>query len=173
MEQIQVKPTLGFSEAITTALNRFLDIEGRSRRSEYWWSMLVIIIAGLIIKPVIGKFFYNLFLLGMRTPLSIRRLHDIGRSGWWWGVYLIYYIGSIIYVLFMLNNATGHLTLYSIIEIYQATDDFEYTGWVAAELFYNFILFIFFCLDSEKDRNKYGESPKYVVIKPTLNNNMG
>ena len=41
-------PTLNFGEAIERAANNLLNINGRSRRSEFWWTMLVVAISFMI-----------------------------------------------------------------------------------------------------------------------------
>ena len=80
-----------------TALNKFADSSGRSRRSEYWCCVLfypLIYIALAVVDNVTGmvKVEYGgigplggLFMLTMivvSIALAARRLHDIGKSGW-------------------------------------------------------------------------------------------
>ena len=67
-------PTLNFGEAIERAANNLLNINGRSRRSEFWWTMLVVAISFMI--PCISS-----IVILLTIPLTIRRLHDTGRSG--------------------------------------------------------------------------------------------
>ncbi|HIZ05846.1 MAG TPA: DUF805 domain-containing protein [Candidatus Phocaeicola gallistercoris] len=42
MERFKVIPSLTFVEALKLALNKTLLFKGRSRRSEYWWTMLAV-----------------------------------------------------------------------------------------------------------------------------------
>ena len=86
---------------------KWLDYDSRSSRSEYWWATLIVNIGSNIVGGVIGfvvGFVLSLFgasldvsnivLLIIILPLvvflviasfalSVRRLHDVGRSGWW------------------------------------------------------------------------------------------
>ena len=72
------------------------NFRGRARRKEYWFYMIVyslnlIALSGLIEKMP-SLFFAIVFVFCFPTlSLSIRRLHDIGRSGWW---YLLSFTGA-------------------------------------------------------------------------------
>lgn len=89
-------PPLGFTEALNEAVNKVVTFEGRSRRSEFWWAMLVLAAAVLVVAPLVGALviplagvyltpFVGLVVSLVAVPLVFRRLHDTGRSGWWWG----------------------------------------------------------------------------------------
>ena len=88
---------MGFAEAVKVGLNKFYDPYGRASRSEFWWYWLfLIIISGVI--GVIGGFLeavgeeqvwigiilqcLSLVLCISILCAEIRRLHDIGKSGW-------------------------------------------------------------------------------------------
>lgn len=69
-------PSLGFVEALNAATSKIFQMKGRSRRSEFWWTQLLVIISGILLTPIIGN------ILSLLTiPLKVRRLHDVGRSG--------------------------------------------------------------------------------------------
>ena len=79
---------VGFREAISMAIRNYFVFKGRSTRAEYWWWLVFLIlatipltIAGLIL-PLLGQAF-QLFTLIPSISLTARRLHDIGKSGWW------------------------------------------------------------------------------------------
>jgi len=57
---------------IDTLKNRYAAFKGRATRSEYWYFLLFSIIIALILTALIPS-----------VALAIRRLHDIGKSGWW------------------------------------------------------------------------------------------
>ena len=84
-------------------MKNYFNVEGRARRTEYWMYFLVylgIIIAAGILDAIIGLGLVGLFVaLGHLIPsitVGVRRLHDIGRSGWFLLVGLIPLIGWII-----------------------------------------------------------------------------
>ena len=68
-----VHEQLSFQDALSLATKRIFETKGRSRRSEFWWAMLVAYFISNFLPP---------FWL-VTIPISIRRLHDTGRSGWW------------------------------------------------------------------------------------------
>ena len=93
----------------------YADFDGRARRTEYWMFFLVnifisivaAIIGRVIGLPVIGSL-YGLAVLLPGIAVGVRRLHDTGRSGWWWLIALIPLIGTIwIIVLFALDGDQG------------------------------------------------------------------
>jgi uncharacterized membrane protein YhaH (DUF805 family) len=86
--EIKERGMVGFGEAIAMAIRNYFVFKGRSTRAEYWWWILFLIlatipltIAGFII-PLLGQAF-QLFTLIPSISLTTRRLHDIGKSGWW------------------------------------------------------------------------------------------
>ena len=106
-----------FSEAIKTSLvNKYATFSGRATRSEYWYVVLfgyllalLIVFLGMIIDSpelIIGlSTVLSLILLVPGLAVCIRRLHDTGRSGWWYLLVLIPYIGAIaLLVIFCLKS---------------------------------------------------------------------
>lgn len=69
----------------------YFDFEGRVSRTEFWYYILayiVLFIGAAIVQRIlfIGHFLTMLLALTLLLPglgLGVRRLHDIGRSGWW------------------------------------------------------------------------------------------
>ena len=76
-------------------LQHYADFNGRARRSEYWYFALF----NLIISFVIGFTFGVIAVFIPGLAVSVRRLHDIGRSGWWLLLSLIPLVGSIILII--------------------------------------------------------------------------
>ncbi|UZR93469.1 DUF805 domain-containing protein [Chondrinema litorale] len=71
------------------ALKNYVDFNGRARRSEFWYFTLfnfLIYVGLLVISYVIGtSFLFNLYCLAVLLPsiaVGIRRMHDVGKSGW-------------------------------------------------------------------------------------------
>lgn len=97
-------------------LKRYADFQGRARRSEYWLYTLFIVIAmcvtTVVDHVVFGEdrpFLTALFGLAIFVPslaVSIRRLHDTNRSGWWYLITLIPFFGGIIYFVFSVLDGT-------------------------------------------------------------------
>lgn len=95
------------------ALRKYAVFGGRSRRSEYWFFTLfnIIISIGLaFIESLIGLVgvLGGLYSLGVLVPsiaVSIRRLHDIGKSGWWLLIGLIPFIGFIVLIVFAATDS--------------------------------------------------------------------
>lgn len=104
---------LSFEEAVRRALTlNYCNFEGRSSRSEYWWFCLFNSVLGMIISVICAILFgkestagsvvsilVSLSLLLPSLGLSIRRMHDIGRSGWYILIALIPFVGWIIYII--------------------------------------------------------------------------
>ncbi|MBO4596798.1 MAG: DUF805 domain-containing protein [Bacteroidaceae bacterium] len=143
-------PSLSFSEATNRAVNNLLNINGRSRRSEFWWTMLVVAISYVI--PCIS----NIVLL-LAMPLAIRRLHDTGRSGWWIAADAIMTIALVI--------------AYFIITVYSSSTTNILDIFCFALFIYKIAIIAFCCMDSQPYPNQYGESPKYNAYDIDDNNN--
>jgi uncharacterized membrane protein YhaH (DUF805 family) len=90
-------------------IRRYADFHGRAGRPEYWWFLLAnfIVYAILaILASAAGAFFsvvLVLYAIAVFLPslgVSIRRLHDTNRSGWWLLIGLIPLVGSIVLLIF-------------------------------------------------------------------------
>jgi uncharacterized membrane protein YhaH (DUF805 family) len=105
----------------TNAMRRYFDFSGRSSRAEFWLYVLFYIIL-VVIASLIDVFIFRtieggvgilatLVLLVHIIPglaVSIRRLHDTDRSGWWIFITLIPLIGPIwLLVLYCLEGTPG------------------------------------------------------------------
>ncbi|MGB9013409.1 MAG: DUF805 domain-containing protein [Aeromicrobium sp.] len=103
---------MNLKEAVSSVLSKYADFTGRARRSEYWFWFLAVIIGAIvtsIIDSIIGApITYVVFMLGILVPniaVSIRRMHDIGKSGWWILVGLIPFIGAIILIVWFVGDS--------------------------------------------------------------------
>lgn len=85
---------LTFSEAIDKALrDNYLNFRGRAALSDFWWFMLFSVLAlfisvfvGGVLGEVVAGIVGTLVLVFLFLPMlsmAVRRLHDVGRSGWW------------------------------------------------------------------------------------------
>lgn len=89
--------SMGIQQAFVTCMKKYADFSGRATRSEYWWFVLCEILilgtASLISETLTGV--AALFLVLPAVAAGARRLHDIGRSGWWLLVGLVPLIGGL------------------------------------------------------------------------------
>ena len=92
------------------ALRQWKDFEGRSDRREYWMFVLVNFAISMalatmeqLISPESGVLsgIYTLFIFIPGIAVTIRRLHDIGKSGWMQLVILIPLVGWIWFLILM------------------------------------------------------------------------
>jgi uncharacterized membrane protein YhaH (DUF805 family) len=96
------------------ALRRYAEFSGRSRRSEFWIFALVNFLVSLalgLIEAVVGlppslSVIYALFVLIPWIAVTVRRLHDTDRSGWWILVWFVPVIGFFVMLLFMILEGT-------------------------------------------------------------------
>ncbi|MGW8169947.1 MAG: DUF805 domain-containing protein [Sulfurovaceae bacterium] len=97
-----------FSESISTCFNNYSNFDGRASRSEYWWFALFITLGGVVSSIVDDSgIFYMIFTLAILLPslaVGARRLHDIGKSGWWQLLGLIPILGAIILIIFFVQK---------------------------------------------------------------------
>ncbi|MBP3194302.1 MAG: DUF805 domain-containing protein [Cardiobacteriaceae bacterium] len=95
-----------FPQAVNSAYLNYFNYKTRASRSEYWWFQLYTIIA-LIVLSFLGDNLITQFLgfiiIGLPSwSLTVRRLHDVGRSAWWFfagyilGFVLGYFVAEVI-----------------------------------------------------------------------------
>ncbi len=75
---------MSFTDSIKTCFQKYLDFSGRASRPEFWWFFLFTFIVRLVTSwiPFIG-FIISLALLLPSLAVTVRRLHDTNRTGWW------------------------------------------------------------------------------------------
>ena len=98
---------VGFGEAISEGFKNLVTFSGRASRSAFWWFFLgaiIIDIIGAIIgrsaHAVVIQYIVSLIVALATLSLSVRRLHDTGRTGWWWLIGFIPIIGTITLIVF-------------------------------------------------------------------------
>jgi uncharacterized membrane protein YhaH (DUF805 family) len=82
---------MGFVDAIKSGFGNYVNFSGRAARSEFWYWTLFTVLANLvagIIDAVLGGIglvglIVSLALLLPGIAVSVRRLHDLDRTGWW------------------------------------------------------------------------------------------
>lgn len=190
-----VVPRLTFGQAIKEAFSKYATLKGRSRRSEYWWFSLFITLVLLVffLPFFLVSLWYKskgvdvnetimwpmaltgiLAFLGWIVSLAliipcitvqVRRLHDVGRSGWWlvWSL-----VAAIVFecVAFAILGSSYSDMLW--FEEYKAAFAVSTFAGVMLSLLglinsaICIVMVVFSLFDSHKGVNKYGPSPKYL-----------
>jgi len=105
-----------FLEALT---KKYATFEGRARRSEYWYFALfyfLVIFVLAIVDGVTGTLneevgiglLSGLFVLATFVPtiaVTVRRLHDTDRSGWWVLLEFLPIVGALVVLVFMVLDS--------------------------------------------------------------------
>ena len=146
-------------------IRQYSDFRGRARRKEYWMFSLVQFILGLIlftadvilfVLPSDGfpilTMLYVTFAFFPSLAVAVRRLHDIGKSGWWYvKVCLVIYAVSIVLAILW---AIG--SIYSIDVLMYISIPLFLLVYIGALVWFIVLL----CKDSEPHENKWGLNPK-------------
>lgn len=106
------------------ALTKYIIIDGRSSRAAFWYFILanllislILLFADSILQNILGtnqllRAVYTIFIFVPTVTLSVRRFHDIGKSGWWYLINLIPVLGFIIYLYFMCQPSQPSVNAY-------------------------------------------------------------
>jgi uncharacterized membrane protein YhaH (DUF805 family) len=104
---------MGFGQAISAGFSNYVNFSDRACRSEYWFWVLFVFIADIValgIDAAIGKqIVSSLFGLAVLLPglaVTVRRLHDLDRTGWWIFLGLIPLVGAIILIIWFCSRGT-------------------------------------------------------------------
>ena len=85
---------MNFGQAVSSCFSNYATFSGRASRSEYWYWCLFLLVGGFSALIADGLILENMetqpinliFTLATFLPglaVSVRRLHDVNRSGWW------------------------------------------------------------------------------------------
>jgi len=110
---------------LDTIKKRYADFNGRATRSEYWYFVLFYIIIAIVlgmldtfvVNPMMGMsatdaaqggILQMIFALALIIPsiaVGVRRLHDIGKSGWLMLIGLIPLLGALVLIYFFVQES--------------------------------------------------------------------
>lgn len=98
------------------ALKQYTNFDGRAKRKEFWMFILfsiIFFIGAMIINEIMGvKVLYFLCLIIPGIAISVRRLHDIGKSGWMLLINLIPVVGWVLFIIFMASKGNQRKNSY-------------------------------------------------------------
>jgi len=107
------------SEAVKMSFARYASFGGRATRLEYWYftlfHWLAILLAGVVSYlamlaiPALGLILYSVVVFGTVLPhlaVSVRRLHDVNRTGWWYLFGFVPLVGAIVLLVWFCTDGT-------------------------------------------------------------------
>lgn len=107
------------------AFKKYADFRTRARRSEYWYFALfnaLFILVLSLLDTVLGfgnddtlgifAALYSLVVVIPSLAVCVRRLHDIGKSGWWIFVAIVPFVGALILFLFAIRDSQPGVNQY-------------------------------------------------------------
>ena len=104
---------MDFVQAIKSCLGQYATFSGRAKRSEFWWFFLfqvLVMVAASMLGDVINGI-ASLSLLLPALAVGARRLHDIGRTGWW-QLLLLSGIGFLVLLYWWVQPGEGAGNIY-------------------------------------------------------------
>jgi uncharacterized membrane protein YhaH (DUF805 family) len=113
-----------FFSSISSCFDNYFTFSGRAKRSEFWYFKLFIIL-GTLLSILLDAFIFGkddpifittiLFMIIVTLPgisVSVRRLHDIDRTGWWYLLLSVPFLGIIILIIFWCQPSTHGMNRY-------------------------------------------------------------
>ncbi len=76
---------MGFVQSVETCLKKYVVFEGRASRSEFWWFWLATFAVSFLIQLLHIDWLSSIISLALLLPslgVAVRRMHDVGKSGW-------------------------------------------------------------------------------------------
>ena len=116
---------MDFQTALRSFWTRYRDFKGRSRRSEYWFIQLFLVVTNIAVAIIdlalmgwdVDRFIANggggivglVWILVTIVPalaVLVRRLHDTGKSGWWALVGFLPLVGAVVLLVFTVTDSS-------------------------------------------------------------------
>ena len=94
-------------------LKNWNNFDGRAARTEFWMFVLINFVVSLILSALgqkisifgILSILYSLFVLIPAIAVGVRRLHDIGKSGWWYLIVFVPFLGALVLLYFFILDS--------------------------------------------------------------------
>jgi uncharacterized membrane protein YhaH (DUF805 family) len=101
-----------YFEYFKEGFRKYAEFTGRATRKEFWMFMIFYTVIDLVLAIVdvtMGMVFFTaiywVICLVPRISITVRRLHDTGRSAWWLLIILIPLLGLIVLLVFLLQHS--------------------------------------------------------------------
>ena len=100
---------MDFVTAVKTVFGKYVVFEGRALRSEFWYFQLFLLIVNLVLNAILPPLSAAFGLITLLPGLAVgaRRLHDIGKSGWWQLLWFLPVIGIIVLIVWWVTKGEG------------------------------------------------------------------
>ena len=100
---------VNFLDAIKLYFTHYADFKGRSRRSEYWYATLFVMLVNAVIMAILPEAsgIWSLVTLVPGIAICVRPLHDVGRSGWHYLFACIPVVGIFIVLYWFCLDSVG------------------------------------------------------------------
>ena len=112
--------TMTFGEAVKSCFGKYATLRGRASRSEFWYFELfglIMVVGFSALSAILGKTLttyvieplYAIYMLGILLPaisVTVRRLHDRDKSGWWYWIALVPLVGAILLLVWFCQKGT-------------------------------------------------------------------
>lgn len=103
-------------------LKNYVGFQGRARRKEYWMfalfnAIIILFLTSIELMLSLPGMFSGLYNLALFLPslaVGVRRLHDTGRSGWWFLISLVPFIGIIVLIVFTCQDSAPNDNRYGL-----------------------------------------------------------
>jgi uncharacterized membrane protein YhaH (DUF805 family) len=115
---------MDFGAAVKSFWSNYSNFKGRARRSEYWYVQLFLVLTNLAAAAIdfalmdgdVDRFIANggggivglVWILATIVPalaVLVRRLHDIGKSGWWALIVFVPFVGALVLLYFTVQDS--------------------------------------------------------------------
>lgn len=170
MEKTMTTQEMGFLEAVIQVFRKAFSFKGRARRTEYWYWTLFTILVNTIATIADGETdgvlaaLAGLILFIPGLSVTVRRLHDIDRSGWWLGgYYFITIIATACLIVWAVSNGVGNYPDIPDSSNFTLKLMIAVLLYILAIAAFGFIMLAWYCTPGTIGSNKYGEDPKHIM----------